>query len=122
MLGLFAACIVGCGNSSGSAKLPPPAARQVTFAADVQPILGQHCAQCHMGKARKANFSLNSHETALMPGNHGPRIVSGDSANSLLIKRVSADKSEKPMPPRGARLTAEEIGILRAWIDQGTKY
>ena len=41
------------------------------------------------------------------------------SADSLLIKLVSGLEPDMVMPQKGARLTADQIGVLRAWIDQG---
>src|SRR5262249_19070759 len=51
----------------------------------------------------------------------GPVIVIGKSAESKLIKRVANGDGGLQMPPTGP-LTDEEIGILRAWIDQGADY
>ena len=45
-------------------------------------------------------------------------ILPGNSAGSRLIRLV-AGLDRKFMPPMGAHLTAAEIGLLRAWIDQG---
>src|SRR5262249_53948086 len=45
----------------------------------------------------------------------------GDSAGSKLIQLVSGT-GKIAMPPAGNRLTAEQVGILRAWVDQGMKW
>src|SRR5205814_2358226 len=57
----------------------------------------------------------------LRGGSNGPAIVPGNSASSLLILRVSGIK-EPRMPAGGPLLSAGEIGILRAWIDQGANW
>lgn len=46
----------------------------------------------------------------------------GKSADSLLIKYVAGVDPELVMPPDGDKLTKEEVGLLRAWIDQGAKW
>jgi hypothetical protein len=48
-------------------------------------------------------------------------ILPGKSAQSRLIRLV-AGLDQKFMPPMGAHLTAEEVGLLRAWIDQGVEW
>ena len=48
-------------------------------------------------------------------------IIAGDSANSKLIRRVANGDGGLQMPPTGP-LSNEEIGILRAWIDQGADF
>ena len=48
-----------------------------------------------------------------------PAIVPGDSANSLLIRYVAGIDPDVVMPPEGDKLAPHEVGLLRAWIDQG---
>jgi len=45
--------------------------------------------------------------------------VPGKSAESLLVQFVGGLREEGVMPKKGDRLTAQQIGLLRAWIDQG---
>jgi mono/diheme cytochrome c family protein len=99
--------------------LPPPADRQIDFQADVQPILDARCVSCHGPEAQKSGLRLDSREALLQGGDLGPPIESEDSAESLLIHKVAGFDGESLMPPRGEPLSDLEIGILRAWIDQG---
>jgi hypothetical protein len=64
---------------------------------------------------------LTSREAALKGGEHGVDIIPGQSAKSPLIWNVARLDEEMAMPPegRGTPLDAKEIGLLRAWIDQG---
>lgn len=100
-------------------QLPPPVERTVSFMGEVEPILRARCVQCHgHGKARGA-FSLETRETLLESGDYGGAVLPGNSAGSSLIELVSGLNPEAVMPVKGTRLTAEEVGVLRAWIDQG---
>ncbi len=100
-------------------KLPPPANRQIDFVRDVQPIFSSSCHQCHGATKQKAEFRLDDKTAALKGGELGPAIVPGKSSESLLIHFVGGLVEGKVMPKKGERLTAEQIGVLRAWIDQG---
>jgi mono/diheme cytochrome c family protein len=102
--------------------LPPPAARAVQFKQDIQPILEAKCLQCHGRGRDKGGFELDNRETLLHGGNTGPAIVVGKSAESLLIERVATTDPDTVMPRKGKRLTAEQIGLLRAWVDQGAPW
>src|SRR5215471_14018821 len=102
-----------------SASLPPPASKTVDFIKDIQPIFTGHCVQCHGPSRQEAQFRLDTKEIALKGGELGVAIIPGKSAESLLIQAVSGVKSDLVMPKKGERLTAEQIGLLRAWIDQG---
>jgi hypothetical protein len=67
-------------------------------------------------------FRLDQKEAALKGGYSGTAIQVGKSAESLLIKKVASSKDGFKMPPMGSALTAVEIGVLRAWIDQGADW
>ena len=103
-------------------KLPPAANREVDFVRDVRPIFQRACFRCHGPDKQKSEFRLDVRKTALTGGeSYAPNIVPGKSADSPLVKMV-AGVGDVTMPPEGDRLFAEEIGLLRAWIDQGAKW
>jgi len=55
------------------------------------------------------------------------RVIAGDSANSLLFKKVHSKLvagpapcgSPMPLPAAGAPLTAAEVALIAAWVDAG---
>jgi hypothetical protein len=102
-------------------KLPPAAVVKVEFARDIKPILTNICYRCHSGEKPKSHFLLTTRENALKGGNYGVDIIPGQSAKSPLIHYVSRVVKDMEMPPEGKAepLTKEQIGLLRAWIDQG---
>ncbi len=102
-------------------KLPPAAKRKVDFEKDVQPILAMKCHSCHGSEAQQAGLRLDKRQNALRGGDYGPVIIPGKSAESKLIRRLVNGDGGLQMPPTGA-LPDEEIGILRAWIDQGADF
>jgi hypothetical protein len=91
---------------------------KIDFARDIGPLLAKRCTVCHGAQQQMSGFRLDSREAALKGGASGIDIVPGKSAESRLIRLV-AGLDKKFMPPMGAHLTAEEVGLLRAWIDQG---
>jgi ankyrin repeat protein len=102
-------------------KMPPPANIKVDFEKHVQPILSQKCYACHGDDVQQSGLRLDKRQNALRGGDYGPVIVPGNSAQSKLIKRLVNGDGGLQMPPTGA-LSEEEIGILRAWIDQGAEF
>ena len=112
---------VSGGTTPAQTKLPPAATLKVDFVRDVQPILSQKCHSCHGAEAQQAGLRLDRRQNALRGGDYGPVIVPGNSAESELIRRVVTGDGGLQMPPTGP-LTDEEIGILRAWIDQGVDF
>lgn len=101
--------------------IPPPATVTVDYDRDVKPLLAQHCYSCHGGQAQQSGLRLDLRQNALRGGDYGPVIVPGKSAESRLIRRLVDGDGGMQMPPTGP-LSPEEIGILRAWIDQGAEF
>ena len=112
------------------AKTLPPASTKtgVTFATDIKPIFDASCVKCHgtnNPKPPRAGLALDSLAGTLKGGKDGPVLKAGDSAHSDLVMSVAhiGDDSDQFMPKgRNAKpLTADQIGLIRAWIDQGAK-
>lgn len=104
-------------------KLPPALNRSVNFAKDVQPIFARSCMSCHGAEKQKSGYRLDSPAAALRGGEtYSPAIKPWDSAGSPLIHLVAGLVPDSRMPAKGDPLTVEQIGVLRAWIDQGAKF
>jgi ankyrin repeat protein len=102
-------------------KLPPAANRKLDYKQDIQPLLAQNCYSCHGPEVQQAGLRLDLRQNALRGGDYGPVIKIGDSAGSKLIHRLVDGDGGLQMPPTGA-LSEAEIGLLRAWIDQGAEF
>ena len=110
------------GATVAAAELPPAAAGTVDFVRDVQPILAQNCYGCHGPQKHEAQLRWDNKEIALQGGERGADVIPGHSAESRMVQLVSGAEPELIMPQKGERLTAGQIGILRAWIDQGAPW
>ena len=108
------------------AKLPPLSTNAgVTYATDIKPIFDATCVKCHDGtKKPRAGLALNTLEGTLKGGKDGKVVVVGDSAKSDLVLSVAHIGDPDTFMPKGKGakpLTPEQIGLIRAWIDQGAK-
>lgn len=122
VLGAFLSLFVTCwAQAIDVSKLPPAADRTVDFAKDVEPLLADRCYSCHGPRKQESGFRLDDKAAALKGGDSGPAFVPGQSKESLLIHAVSGLNPDLKMPKKGEPLTADEIGMLRAWIDQGAQ-
>ena len=110
-------------------QMPPASTKQgVTYATDIKLIFDNSCVKCHSGDKPKARLKLDTLENALKGSKDGKIITAGDSAKSLMVKCVAHVTSDHDswMPPAHNKanigpLTPEQIGLIRAWIDQGAK-
>jgi len=102
-------------------------AAPVDFVRDVQPLLAEHCLECHGPDDSKGGLVLTSRELALKAlksGAHG--IVPGKPDQSEMIARLASDDPEEQMPPPKHRakhpVKARDIEVLRQWISEGAKF
>ncbi len=121
-LSIFVCLATGGWRETRAAKveLPPAAERAVEFEKDIRPIFEKHCVKCHGPEKQKSGWRADQKDSALTGGdNYAPNILPGKSAESPLIHFVAGLDEEMVMPQKGDRLSDEQIGLLRAWIDQG---
>lgn len=96
---------------------------EVDFATEVRPILNARCLKCHGGVKRAGGVSLLFRDEALAKGESGRTpIVPGDADASELMRRILHEDPAERMPRDDDPLTAEEIDVLRRWIDQGAEW
>lgn len=101
------------------AQLPPASPAPVDFARDIQPIFEASCVQCHARGKAKGGFSLETRADFMEGGDAGAPAKAGKSAESLVIEMISGLDPEILMPKKGKKLTAPQVAVFRAWIDQG---
>ncbi len=95
----------------------------VDYSADIKPLLNKKCISCHGGVKKKSGFSLLFREEALDTTESGkPAIIPGDAEGSEMIRRLTMKDPDERMPYHEEPLPAEEIELLRRWINEGAKW
>lgn len=91
------------------------------FETKIRPVLAEKCYKCHSQSAErvKAGLLLDTRDAVLKGGENGPAIVPGDPGKSLLIKAVRYTDPDLQMPPKGNKLSDEQIADLEAWVKMG---
>ncbi len=131
-------------------KLPPASMQTgVTFEKDIHPIMDQACVRCHGAQRPRAGLRLDTLDGVLKGSKDHQDVMPGQSDKSRLVFAVANIDGKVYMPPKpkarpnppGANgatnapagpppgasahpwkpLTAEQVGLIRAWIDQGAK-
>jgi ankyrin repeat protein len=98
-----------------SAQVPS----KVDFSKDVLPLFRQNCIECHGPKKQKNGLRLDRKSSVMKLFSR--RVIAGSSANSMVYHRLIGEEYGTQMPPKGA-LPAEQIAILKNWIDQGADW
>jgi mono/diheme cytochrome c family protein len=96
--------------------------RVVGYAEEVKPLLTARCLSCHGPTAQKSGLRVDRRASLLRGGDSGePSIVPGDGRRSALIRAISGSDPDRTMPAKGKRLSAGEVALLSAWVDQGAE-
>ena len=109
-------------------KVPPASTKKgVTYDADIKPLIEKSCLKCHSGDKPTGKYRVETLAGLIKGGESGdPAVIPGLSDKSPIVHYTSNAVEEMEMPPLEKRdrfpaLTKEQIGLLRAWIDQGAK-
>ncbi|MDB6029124.1 MAG: hypothetical protein JWM68_5347, partial [Verrucomicrobiales bacterium] len=117
---LLGTALLGAVAISAHAAAPDPAALEF-FEKKIRPLLAENCYKCHSAQAEKlkGGLMLDSKDGLLKGGDTGPAITPGDPEKSLLIKAVRYADENLQMPPKGKKLSAEQIADLETWVKAG---
>ena len=99
----------------------------VSFSRQIRGIFSDRCFKCHGPDEaqRQAGLRLDEQAAALAELDSGTRaIVPGDIDTSEVIVRLTSNDPDVKMPPAdsGKTVSAEEIDLLKRWIEQGAEW
>ena len=95
---------------------------EITYNADIRPILADACFACHGpdSASRQADLRIDQRDAAIEMGVLSP----GAPDDSEILRRIFSDDPDEQMPPPETKksLTAGQKESLRRWIEQGAEY
>jgi len=112
----------GAGEETDRPVLPPPLKGKLISGKTLSQSFVNDARIVTARRSRWRGCVWDKRTDALKGGDSGPVIRPGNSAKSKLIQAVSGLGEGVLMPFAGERLTAEQVGVLRAWIDQGAEW
>jgi len=98
----------------------------VSFSRDVQPIIDQHCVNCHeaggVGEVT-SGFNLTTYDGLMKGTDSGPMVIAGDveGSNMLVLMEGRADPSISMPHGQNDPVPKKDIQTIRSWIGQGAK-
>ncbi|MCE9592738.1 MAG: PSD1 and planctomycete cytochrome C domain-containing protein [Planctomycetes bacterium] len=119
--------VVAALGAASSGDRPAAAREPVRYDRDVRPILSDRCFKCHGFDAasRKAELRLDVAESAYAERDGGHALVPGDVSASAVLARIATDDPDEQMPPVDShkrKLSADEVAVVRRWVEEGAKY
>ncbi len=109
------------GGEAVAAVVEKPAAEKTVYDDVVAPILEEKCWKCHNADKIKGKFRMDTYELLLKGGKEGKDLIPSDADNSLIIVRslLPIDDDERMPPDEKPGLTADELMIVKWWINAG---
>jgi len=111
------------GASAILGMVPQAGAQDVTFEANVRPILEESCFKCHGAEKQKGELRLDTQEGIVKGGENGPVFVAGKPEESSLYKLVILPADDPDiMPAKGDPLTEAQAKVIHDWIAAGAAF
>jgi WD40 repeat protein len=111
-------CAVGC-----LIVCRPAEAEPVSFRSQVAPILVDQCLACHSAKKAEGGYRVDTFAGAIAAGDsETPGFLARDPAGSEAFRRMTATDPDERMPLDGDPLPAEQVAIVRRWIEEGAAF
>ncbi len=108
-------------SALGAVDVEPTKDQLAFFEGKIRPILKENCYKCHsleQGKA-KGDLTLDTRDGWVKGGKSGAAIEPGDVEKSLLLTAVGYEDADLQMPPKGEKLSAQQIAALTEWVKMG---
>lgn len=102
-------------STLGAVQSPP----QPDFNRDILPIFQRDCVGCHSSALKMGGLVLESYQDLMKGGEQGTPLVAGHADQSLLVKMLEG--TAEPRMPLNGQLPAEQIQLVRAWIDASAR-
>jgi formate dehydrogenase gamma subunit len=94
---------------TGGAPAAPTAEAELSWDADIGPLLAAQCGACH---GSFGGLNLSTYAGALAGGVSGPAVVPGDPEASILVQRQQAGGHPGQLSP-------EDLALVVEWIKAG---
>lgn len=99
---------------------------EVSYQAEVAPILDKHCMSCHVpGQPGyvASGFDLEGYDSLMKGTRYGPVVLPGDPLTSVLVMLIEGRVDPSIRMPHGGRapMSQDEIKMIRTWVEQGAK-
>jgi hypothetical protein len=99
------------------------AADKPNFEKDILPVFRTHCFECHDERKQKSGYRLDLRSAAMRGGDSGKTAITPNkNSASDLVRRIESRDENEMMPPKGKRLTSDEILLIKNWIDAGAEW
>lgn len=100
---------------------PSLAQEKVDFEKQIRPIFEKRCYQCHGAKRQKGKLRMDRKASVFQ--RKEKLVVPGAADKSYLYEVLTLDEDDEDlMPAKGGKLPADQIALIKTWIDEGAHW
>ena len=92
-------------------ELPCVIADNISYTADIAPIIAASCSDCHSTASNVSGILLDNYDA-----------LKFYAQNGFLYGTISHSAGYRPMPDGGGKLSNCTIATIKKWIDNGTPH
>lgn len=120
---LAAALLVGGATNAATAQEQTAAPAPVSFIKEVAPVLLKNCQACHGQTDPKGGYQIVNFTALVKPGDSAAAPVTPMKLEeSEIFRLVSSQDKDERMPKDADPLPAEQIALVKRWIEEGAKF
>src|SRR5438128_5236669 len=95
--------------------------KSVSYYREIRPIFVQNCQGCHQPAKASGGYVMTSYAAILKKGDtEEAPIVPGKPQESLVVAQITSQDGQPPVMPRGKEpLPAQQVNLIKKWIEQG---
>ena len=86
--------------------------------AHIEPLLKEHCIECHSAAKSKSGLDLSSLQTILRGGDRGAAVIPGRPESSHLYTFLRSEADPHMPPGNRKKLADDEVALIRQWIEK----
>jgi mono/diheme cytochrome c family protein len=106
------------GAGIGCTTLRAAPAGDAGWAAHIEPLFKEHCAECHNPTKTKSGLDLSSLQSILKGGERGAAVLPGRPEESNLYRFLTTGADPHMPPGKRKPLDDEQVALIRHWIEQ----
>jgi hypothetical protein len=121
-LTLIVLTFVSCSKKMPTQTDDTPIDTNVTYSANIQPMFNSRCVSCHSASVPQSGVNLSSYASTMASRGslyNALIVVTGNADQSALYDKLLSSPRFGSRMPQGGSLTAQQIAIVRAWINAG---
>ena len=104
--------------TGGSVATAAEASGDKLWSAHVEPLLKEHCVECHNPTKTKSGLDLTSLQAILRGGDRGAAVIPGRAEESNLYTFLRSEADPHMPPGKRKKLADDEVALLRQWIEK----